>query len=170
MKSVICSLSLLIFFALSCTQSSPQEESRPTWEIVPLMDKFGDPTGETAIIGVFEGTMSNSAVQGAPATAMAQLGDNGLNLTLYNYADKPANLPDRKTHWIDVKKADGSTMTVEGFCLDGVIYDNNAELYQALIAQTQPLKIIIDVSNTDRSRTELYRFDINPEGLSKLLQ
>ena len=73
MKNLILT-ALCAFVLFSCTNTTNEtttaveepeapkvEEIKPIWELVSVVDKFGDETGEKVIAGMFDGVMRNSA-------------------------------------------------------------------------------------------------------------
>lgn len=154
-------------------ESNPRkEEKKSAWEFAKVVDEFGDEVkGESAVIGIFTGRMSNSATSDADVTVKVQVGNDKKTtfITFYEYGNNPGNLPDRKLFNIKIKKDDGSTEFVEQFSMNNMLADTKGILLEKILAQSEPLKVNVDLSRANQYDKTVYNFEIDPSGLSELM-
>ncbi|MFT6002387.1 MAG: hypothetical protein ACI95T_001148 [Flavobacteriales bacterium] len=150
----------------------PKKEKKGFWEPVKIVDEFGEEVeGKSAIVGMFEGKMSNSATTNSDIKIEVQIGtDNNSFITFYEYGDRKGNLPDRKLFKIKIKKEDGSTEFIEQFSMNNMMADTKGLLIEKVLAQETPLKINVDLKRASKYESTVYNFEINPKGLKELLK
>lgn len=148
------------------------EEKNSPWELAKVVDEFGDEVkGESAAIGIFEGKMTNSATADAKVTVKMQVGNDKKTtfITFYEYGNSPGHLPDRKLFNIKIKKEDGSTEFIEQFSMNNMLADTKGVLLGKIMEQSEPLKINVDLSRANQYDKTVYNFEIDPAGLSEIL-
>ena len=76
------------------TEISPSEIT--SWEMINVVDDFGDATGEKAIRGFFSGRFSNTATSGSDLSVYVFCSEDGsLRLRLLEYGNRKLS----STHW-----------------------------------------------------------------------
>jgi len=186
---------LLIFFGISCSSNSsnsetaeatdskskteikeekvePEKTKTGNWEIAKVVDEFGDEVkDEGAVIGIFEGKMSNSATSNSDINVKVQVSkDKQSFITFFEYGNRKGNLPDKKLFKIKIKKENGETEFVEQFSMNNMLADTKSVLIEKVLAQNSPLKINVDLKRASKYESTVYNFEIDPKGLKELLE
>ena len=153
-------------------EPSKDEEKKAIWEIAKVVDEFGDEVkGEGAIIGIFDGKMSNSATTNGDVKVKVQVTkDKGSFITFYEYGRNPGNLPDKKLFKVKIKKENGETEFLEQFSMNNMMTDTKGLLIEKVLSQSSPLKINVDLKRASKYQKTVYNFEINPEGLKELIE
>ena len=179
---------LLIFLGISCSSNSSnseaaeptsskskteiEEEKTGNWELVTVVDEFGDEVkGEDAIIGIFDGKMSNSAISDSDMKVKVQVSkDKQSFITFFEYGTHEGSLPDRTLFKIKIKKENGEMEFVEQFSMNNMLSDTKSVLIEKVLAQESPLKINVDLKRASEYESTVYNFEIDPQGLKELLE
>jgi len=158
----------------SSTQSNTEvkKENESAWQVVQVKDEFGDIIeAESALVGTFKGTMSNSATSDAGLTVKMQILDSKIYSTFYKYNRKTkAQLPDSKFMKIKIKVSSGEVLEAEQFLYGNMMVDSDKELLNILLSQDKEVKVIADISNANKYSNEIYKFVIDPNGLKEVLK
>lgn len=167
-------ISLALISCKSNTENPQTEENKSEkiekskWEIVDIVDEFGDPTGKKSILGLFKGKMSNSATNNADLTVKVNFEDKSTLMTFYEYGDMQGNLPDGKFFNIDIKKENGEIEKLNQFTYKNMLFDDSL-LKVRILEQKKPLKVSIDLSRANQYDNTKYIFEIDPSGLVDLI-
>jgi hypothetical protein len=157
------------------TEIQASVDIKSAWEEVPVVDKFGDPViGKSAIKGDFEGKMSNSATNDAALKVRISIQDSTLYTVFYEYGKKPARLPDGKI-FINLKLSNGDVLNLKQYAYNNILADDDNKLLNALLAETNPIKVILDLSeyskyNISKYNNGVYSYVIDPTGLNTLIK
>ncbi len=158
---------------MSCGSKSGNLKNRKTqvWNSVQVVDEFGDNVeGKFDIGASFNGKMSNSITTGVPLIVNAYLHDSTLAFVFYEYEREPyAQLPDSEFLRIKIKTSSGELFQSEVFLYQNLMLDNSKELLGILLNETEPLKIIVDLSRYHGFPNKVYMFELNPNGLQEAL-
>lgn len=147
------------------------ENTESTWKKAPIKDEFGDSVpGKFGILARFDGEMSNSAVANEKLVVSMQIQDDILYSIFYEYGSPPqSSLPDRKFLPLRIKLANNEIIEIEQFLLEDIMYDSDDNLLNVLMRETEPFKVIVDLSKVDRYESTKYTYEVDPKGLSMLL-
>ncbi len=151
---------------------SSQEKRETVWEFAKVVDEFGDELKEErAIIGIFEGIMSNSITTLAKVTVKMQIESDKKTtlITFYEYGNNIGNLPDEQTFKIKIKKEDNETEFIEQFSMNNMLIDIKGVLLAKILGQAKPLKINVDLSRANQYDETVYNFEVDPSRLSEML-
>ena len=155
------------------TTAKVEQNNEPAmgWQFAKTVDEFGDETEGGALIGLFEGTMSNSATAGDKVIVKVQVAEDSETtfFTFYEYGSRPASLPNEKLFNIKVKKQDNSTEFVEVFSMNGMLAETKGVLLGMILDQEKPLKFNVDLSRSNQSHSTIYNFGVDPEGLQSMM-
>jgi len=149
-----------------------QSKNESSWEVVQIKDEFGDIVeGKSTISAIFKGTMTNSAVADAELTVRMQLQDSIIYSNFYEYNREPqAQLPKSKYLTIKVKVANGEVLEAKQFLYQNMMVDLDKELLNILLNQNQPVKVIADISQVDKYSNDIYKFEIDPNGIKEAIK
>jgi hypothetical protein len=165
----------------STSEPTPMKPSS-NWELVYLVDEFGDATEDVCLRGVFSGSFSNTATPDSnlevvvfftPAISNEER-MSSFSFRLFEYGDYVATYNDNENIMIKIKIGEEIFEDVLiGMPPNGDLYristlNNQSEflftLYDALIANEQDIKCIIEIDSSK------YSFKINGDGFSEALE
>lgn len=153
-----------------CGESYTQtiDKIKSDWEICYYVDAFGDATSDTYILGIFEGTFSNSATISSDLLVGVCL-DNTTQIRLIEYGRNRVNVSSYETVTLQVKDSSGSISNYDLFydSTDGDLISYDISLADA-IRNNPSLSFVITVSSKYRSTPSVYYFKTNNVGLSEL--
>ncbi len=153
-------LLLLIFFP--CLANA--QYNFKTWQTIPLVDEFGDETGQKtkAIFG--QGTFSNSATSNSELIVKAIDYNVDILIELYEYGNGPAVTYNDITGFIKVKRANGDIEDYEFYGSEEGLYFDTTKPFGLLMksGKKEELKIVLDESEFSRSRSK-YLFTIRTQ-------
>lgn len=151
--------------------AEPVSEPKSAWQVVPIVDAFGDEVpGKSAIIGLFEGRMKNGLGSNQKVTVKVQITEDYKTfITFYEYGSSIGTLPKEDIFKIQIKKSDGSSEFIQQFSYDNILSDSKGILGKAFLAQSEPLKVNVDLSRHSGYLTTVYNFEIDPTGLTDLM-
>lgn len=151
-------------------RAEPVEESA-AWNVVDVVDEFGDIIpGESGIVGLIEGRMSNSATTSGDVSVKIQVGEeNKSYITFYEYGDIPGNLPNEKFFNIKIKTENGDIEEIEQFSFKDMLTDSKGALISKALLQSTPLKVVVDLSKASEYESTVYNFEIDGAELKALL-
>lgn len=165
----------------------PTEEATPmkpssNWELDYIVDEFGDATEDVCLRGVFSGSFSNTATPDSnlevvvfftPATSNEEM-MSSFSFRLFEYGDYVTTYNDNENIMIKMKIGKEIFEDVLiGMPPKGDLYlistlNNQSEflftLYDALIANEQDIKCIIEIDSSK------YSFEINGDGFSEAME
>ena len=96
----------------SVSSSSVTKTPQPVWEIVPIVDDFGDATRDKLLIADAVGTFSNSATTNSLLRATVRIdsdGTAGIVLREYGSSRMTACCSQVNPYWITVRRSNGHT-------------------------------------------------------------
>ncbi|MCP4551476.1 MAG: hypothetical protein GY834_05450 [Bacteroidetes bacterium] len=144
-------------------------DKKSAWEIVDVVDEFGDKIdGESSIIGLFEGKMSNSATTDSKLTIKMQVQDSSIYTIFYEYGEHQSQLEDYKYLQLKVKTENGEVIKIKQLLFRNMMVDSDGELLNLILAQESPLKMIADFSAVSKYESNVFSFEIDPKGLNEL--
>lgn len=153
-----------------CGESYTQtiDKIKSDWEIGYYVDAFGDATSDTYILGVFEGTFSNSATISSDLLVGICL-DNTTQIRLIEYGRNRVNVSSYETVTLQVKDSSGSinSYDLSYDSTDGDLISYDISLADA-IRNNSSLSFVITVSSKYKSTPSVYYFKTNNVGLSEL--
>lgn len=189
---------------IACSQSAPQdheqlesttlppttpETTAPTtteppkeihWTEEFYVDEFGDPTSESYIRGIFEGTFSNSATAGSHLTVCFFMNKDLAHASYDMFEIRLLEYGDHRVSFIGCGERD-VTIKVK---IDGVISEDYADYLLSdsgeIVLQrgNKIFKAVIDALEADKKisfiitisgyGTDTYRFDIDANGLADI--
>lgn len=183
--SKLLSIVLVSLFVFSCGNTTDTKKVKETtnsketvqekasiWEHVPVKDEFGDIIeGKTLLVARVKGKMTNSAVADAELLIEMQVSDSTIYTAFYEYGTEPrAELPHGVSLPIKVKLPNGEIIDVKEFLANDVMIDFDKELINVLFNETQPIKVIADISKADKYESSVYQYTIDPYGLKELIK
>jgi hypothetical protein len=165
-------LAIVIAITITSCTNDAGSKTKPVWQIEQLKDEFGDKVeGETAIVANFNGKMYNSAVSGANLTVRMTLYDSLFFTDFFEYSTPPsAYLSDSDNVIIDLKLSNGEKIEVKQFLRKNLMCDFENELFDIILSQNKPIKVIVDLSKANEFSNATYYFEIDPTGLKDLLK
>ena len=153
-----------------CGESYTQtiDKIKSDWEICYYVDAFGDATSDTYILGIFEGTFSNSATISSDLLVGVCL-DNTTQIRLIEYGRNRVNVSSYETVTLQVKDSSGSISNYDLSydSTDGDLISYDISLADA-IRNNSSLSFVITVSSKYKSTPSVYYFKTNNVGLSEL--
>ena len=153
-----------------CGESYTQtiDKIKSDWEICYYVDAFGDATSDTYILGIFEGTFSNSATISSDLLVGVCL-DNTTQIRLIEYGRNRVNVSSYETVTLQVKDSSGSISNYDLSydSTDGDLISYDISLADA-IRNNSSLSFVITVSSKYKSTPSVYYFKTNNVGLSDL--
>jgi hypothetical protein len=147
------------------------EPAKSAWNQTGVVDEFGDIIeGKSIISSNSTGKFSNSATADSDLTVKMQLVEGNIYALFYEYNREPqAHLPESEFINVKVKVEGGEVIKVKQFLYNHMMCDTEGELTALVKNQTSPLKVIVDLSTIDKYSNTTYQFEIDPSGLSELL-
>ena len=147
------------------------EPAKSAWNQTGVVDEFGDIIeGKSIISSNSTGKFSNSATADSDLTVRMQLVEGNIYAFFYEYNSEPqAHLPESEFINVKVKVEGGEVIKVKQFLFNHMMCDTEGELTALVKNQTSPLKVIVDLSTIDKYSHTTYQFEIDPTGLSELL-
>lgn len=169
-KATITETGVKTYTCSICGESYTQtiDKIKSDWEICYYVDAFGDATSDTYILGIFEGTFSNSATISSDLLVGVCL-DNTTQIRLIEYGRNRVNVSSYETVTLQVKDSSGSISNYDLFydSTDGDLISYDISLADA-IRNNPSLSFVITVSSKYRSTPSVYYFKTNNVGLSEL--
>jgi len=133
----------------SKNSETAQTKLEPIWKMIPILDEFGDPTGDSTLFGRFtDGKMSNSATNGAKLAVELTEISEGLLLKIFHYAgETPEKIYHSDAYGIlNIKYSDGNSEKSKFmFSPDkqGIVVTKRSKLYNKIttIGNNEKIKI-----------------------------
>lgn len=160
MKKLILILSVFVF---GCNTEQAEVESA-TWEAVPITDELGEvKEGESAIAGVFEGTMSDPSTESATLKVKILVQGETVSISLIENGNQKAVFPESSSLSLDLKVKE-EVKKIDLFYFKGHIFEKEeGQIMGVLNNESEPIKALIKQGQTK------YLFEIDPTGLKELL-
>ena len=127
---------------------STQTKVAPIWDMIPTLDEFGDPTGDSTLFARFtDGKMTNSAGSGDLAVELTEINE-GLLLKIFHYAGEAAHKIYHKDMYgkLNIKYSDGNTEKSNFLWSQkkqGIIISKRSKLYKNIttIGNNKKIKV-----------------------------
>lgn len=160
MKKLILILSVFVF---GCN-TKQTEIKNATWEAIPITDEFGEvKEGGSAIVGVFEGTMSDPSTESAPLKAKILVQGETVSISLIKDGNQKAVFPESSSLSLDLK-AKEEVNKIDLLYFKGHIFEKEeGQIMEILNNESEPIKALIKQGQTK------YLFEIDLTGLKELL-
>lgn len=161
MRKLVLVLGMVLAFNLSNAQVFDK------WEEVPVVDSFGDPTGESVKRLLVNGTFSNSATsQSKLIVKVTDYGDACL-ISLYEYGRGPEAKLGLKGAFgsIEYKDANGERGSLRAFASKGGSLYFSKEDYTNFVNalnQSKELRVLVFESSFSDYGTSKYIFTLKP--------
>lgn len=160
MKKLILILSVFLF---GCNTEQAEVESA-TWEAVPITDEFGEvKEGGSAIVGIFEGTMSDPSTESATLKVKILVQGETVSISLLEHGIQKATFKESSSLTLDLKTEE-EVKSIDLFYFKGHIFEKEeGQIMEVLNNESNPIKALIKQGQTK------YLFEIDPTGLKELL-
>ena len=142
----------------------PEETTEPApascWDIDYYVDAFGDPTGESYMVAVVDGTFSNTATMGSDLKVIIYCENDVFSFRLLEYGDIKATYTSYDDITIQIKDAWGASDIYQlyGTSPNGDIYDYEEYISLGIL---QAVKVNdIDVPTIITIGSSTYKFTI----------
>ena len=152
MKKVMMIVVVMLMTLMSCGDSKVdvvsdevkvEEMSKDTienvvvddWDLTITTDEFGDPTGDSVYVKLFNGVFTNSAVNNKELTIRIVDYGNSYIMGLYEYNKRLANISyENSDGSINVKFSNGDTKKFKTIYIEGsgLYFDEDSEFYTLL--------------------------------------
>lgn len=142
------------------------QDDLDTWVAVPIVDEFGDATGDTARAYVTEGTFSNSATSGSGLSVRISLQRNNFFFELFEYNRRPqAVLGGSNGAFgnVRIKREDGSVEDHRVFASPsgGILVSEGSELADIMHNGTgEVIRVIVYEKEFSKYGSSAYSFKV----------
>jgi hypothetical protein len=135
------------------------------WSFNIVSDEFGDPTGDTVKVKLFDGEFSNSATNKSELIVKVIDYNTSIVIQLYEYKSKLANISyEHSFGSMNVKNVNGSIVKYKVFFMKGtgLYFDEDSDFYKDFRSPiNKEFKIFINTDSFDsNSGTSKYNFKI----------
>jgi len=131
------------------------------WEMGEYVDEFGSKTGETYLYQTCLGIFSNSATINSKCLYDIEhmVSSKLIGITIYPYGrNVPESWYDDTFQTAKIKKPSGDIVSIEVFCIDGMIYLDGEEYNQFMEETKEPGEYIMALRHVTPYGESSYRF------------
>lgn len=157
----------------SNNNSSNNNSSYGIWQIKYYVDEYGDYTNDRYISANLEGQMSNSVSNNIKSDFVFLIGDNYVDLKIYEYGTmEVTNLSRLRSYYVSIKDANGNINNFRGNMYnDRIEFDSECSEYIINnLKGNQSFKLLIeeDTSYNEYLKPTKYVVEVRPDNFASL--